>query len=276
MIKLGVYNILKVERETPQGIYLRSEDNDEVLLPNRYVPEDIFPGKEIEVFVYKDSEDRPVATTQKVFLLLGEYAMLKVVKLTKFGAFMDWGLDKNLLVPFSEQNTDMEEEKSYPVYLYLDEETQRLAGSTRLDDFFDNNQLELEIDQEVDIFIFEETSLGYKVIVNNKYNALLYHNEIFQTIAIGDTKKAYVKKIREDNKVDVSLEKGGYANIDAFSRQIMNSLENNMGFLALTDKTDADIIKDQLQMSKKNFKKAIGYLYKNKKIELKDDGIYLC
>jgi uncharacterized protein len=276
MIKLGVYNILKVERETPQGIYLSSEDNDEVLLPNRYVPEDIFPGKEIEVFVYKDSEDRPVATTQKVFLVLGEYAMLKVVKLTKFGAFMDWGLDKNLLVPFSEQNIDMEEEKSYPIYLYLDEETQRLAGSTRLDDFFDNNQLELEIDQEVDIFIFEETSLGYKVIVNNKYTALLYHNEIFQKIAIGDTKKAYVKKIREDNKVDVSLEKSGYANIDAFSRQIMNSLENNMGFLALTDKTDADIIKDQLQMSKKNFKKAIGYLYKNKKIELKDDGIYLC
>jgi predicted RNA-binding protein (virulence factor B family) len=276
MIKLGVYNILKVERETPQGIYLSSEDNDEVLLPNRYVPEDIFPGKEIEVFVYKDSEDRPVATTQKVFLLLGEYAMLKVVKLTKFGAFMDWGLDKNLLVPFSEQNIDMEEEKSYPVYLYLDEETQRLAGSTRLDDFFDNNQLELEIDQEVDIFIFEETSLGYKVIVNNKYTALLYHNEIFQKIAIGDTKKAYVKKIREDNKVDVSLEKSGYSNIDSFAQQIMQSLENNMGFLALTDKTDADIIKDELQMSKKNFKKAIGYLYKNKKIELKEDGIYLC
>jgi predicted RNA-binding protein (virulence factor B family) len=276
MIKLGVYNILKVDRETPQGIYLSSEDNDEVLLPNRYVPEDIFPGKEIEVFVYKDSEDRPVATTQKVFLLLGEYAMLKVVKLTKFGAFMDWGLDKNLLVPFSEQNIDMEEEKSYPVYLYLDEETQRLAGSTRLDDFFDNNQLELEIDQEVDIFIFEETSLGYKVIVNNKYTALLYHNEIFQKIAIGDTKKAYVKKIREDNKVDVSLEKSGYSNIDSFAQQIMQSLENNMGFLALTDKTDADIIKDELQMSKKNFKKAIGYLYKNKKIELKKDGIYLC
>jgi predicted RNA-binding protein (virulence factor B family) len=276
MIKLGVYNILKVDRETPQGIYLSSEDNDEVLLPNRYVPEDIFPGKEIEVFVYKDSEDRPVATTQKVFLLLGEYAMLKVVKLTKFGAFMDWGLDKNLLVPFSEQNIDMEEEKSYPVYLYLDEETQRLAGSTRLDDFFDNNQLELEIDQEVDIFIFEETSLGYKFIVNNKYTALLYHNEIFQKIAIGDTKKAYVKKIREDNKVDVSLEKSGYSNIDSFAQQIMQSLENNMGFLALTDKTDADIIKDELQMSKKNFKKAIGYLYKNKKIELKKDGIYLC
>lgn len=276
MIKLGVYNILKVERETPQGIYLSSEDNDEVLLPNRYVPEDIFPGKEIEVFVYKDSEDRPVATTQKVFLLLGEYAMLKVVKLTKFGAFMDWGLDKNLLVPFSEQNIDMEEEKSYPIYLYLDEETQRLAGSTRLDDFFDNNQLELEIDQEVDIFIFEETSLGYKVIVNNKYTALLYHNEIFQKITIGDSKKAYVKKIREDNKVDVSLEKSGYSNIDSFAQQIMQSLENNMGFLALTDKTDADIIKDELQMSKKNFKKAIGYLYKNKKIELKDDGIYLC
>lgn len=276
MIKLGVYNILKVERETPQGIYLSSEDNDEVLLPNRYVPEDIFPGKEIEVFVYKDSEDRPVATTQKVFLLLGEYAMLKVVKLTKFGAFMDWGLDKNLLVPFSEQNIDMEEEKSYPIYLYLDEETQRLAGSTRLDDFFDNNQLELEIDQEVDIFIFEETSLGYKVIVNNKYTALLYHNEIFQKIAIGDTKKAYVKKIREDNKVDVSLEKSGYTNIDSFAQQIMQSLENNMGFLALTDKTDAEIIKNELQMSKKNFKKAIGYLYKNKKIELKEDGIYLC
>ena len=274
MIKIGQHNTLRIKRESPHGIYLVDNEDNEVLLPNRYVPENPTPGEEIKVFIYKDSEDRIVATTQTPFIAINDYAVLKVLNQTKFGAFVDWGLEKHLLIPFSEQHCDLKEGENYLVRLYLDEESQRLAGTTRISRFLSNEDFDIPLNEKVNIVPFEETSLGFKVMINKKYLGLVYHNEIFREIIIGKPYTGYVSNIREDNKIDITLQKSGYENNDSYVQKIIDLLEKSMGFLPYTDKTDAELIKEKLEMSKKNFKKAIGKLYRNKQIIIKDDGIY--
>ena len=275
MIEIGKYNLLKAVKESPQGFYLADKQGETVLLPNRYVPEDLKIEERLQVFVYLDSEDRPVATTQEPKVHLGEFAWLEVKALTDFGAFMDWGMDKDLLVPFREQAREMKTGRSYVVYLFKDMSTGRLAGSTRIVNFLDKDNVSLEPEQEVDLLVFNRIDAGFQVIVDGLYQGILYHNEIFTQVDIGQRMKGYVKGVREDGKVDVSLQKAGYENIGPHAQKILDLLESGNGFLALTDKSAPEVIYEQAAMSKKNFKKALGALYKQKKVLLKPDGIYL-
>jgi len=225
------------------------------------------------VFVYKDSEDRLIATTLTPKILLNQFAYLKVEMVTQHGAFLDWGLEKQLFVPFREQALKMSEEKSYIVYMYLDKKTARLAASSKINHFLDNSSLTVSIGDEVDILICDSTNLGINVIINHLHKGLLYHNELFEKVKTGDTRKGYIKKIREDNKIDVQLQKQGYGNIEPNALIILEKLKANTGFLALTDESSPEMISNQLEMSKKTFKKAIGLLYKQKLIHLEKTGI---
>lgn len=274
-MKQGVFNLLKAKRKTQHGMYLVDEDDNEVLLPNKYVPENLTYGEEISVFIYKDSEDRITATTIDPHVKLGEFAMLEVVQVNQTGAFMDWGLEKDLLVPFSEQVQRMKPGYSYPVYLYLDEKTDRLVATAKIDRYIVKEDITVEENDEVDLLICNSTELGINVIINNIHKGLIYDNEIFQALNEGDRIKGYIKKIRPDKKIDVSLYKLGYSAVEPNSEKIIQTLKSNDGFLNLTDKTDPIIILAKLEMSKKVFKKAIGSLYKKRLIRIEKDGIYL-
>lgn len=275
MIKLGKYNTLTAARETANGIYLKDEKGQEVLLPNKLVPKDLELGQQLEVFVYNDSEDRPTATTQQPKIQLNQFGYLKVNEVNRFGAFLDWGLDKDLMVPFKEQAKKMEEGRWYFVYLYLDEETNRLAASAKLSRFFKNKEVDLQVGQEVDLLINFRTDLGVNVIINNRYKGLIYKNDIFQQIRPGDRCKGYIKLIRPDKKIDVTLRQEGYGKVPDGAHKIIEKLKQHDGFLALSDKSDPEEIYAQLGMSKKTFKKAIGGLYKRRMIRIEKDGVYL-
>ncbi len=275
MIEIGKNNVLKVLRHKSVGVFLGDNEGNDVLLPNKYVPEDIEVDDEIDVFIYKDSEDRIVATTLEPKIKLNEFACLQVKEVNKFGAFLDWGLEKDLLLPFSEQNTRMQKDELIVVYLFLDEKTGRLAASTRIKKYCDNEKITVEINEKVELLVFEKTELGVNVIINSLHIGLIYHNEIFQKIEIGEKLQGFVKNIREDNKIDVSIQKQGYENIEPNAKKILLELENNKGFLALNDKSDPTQIKSILEMSKKTFKRSIGSLYKQKIIRIEKDGIYL-
>ncbi len=277
MIKIGNYNKLTAFRKTEFGWYLTDEDQtEEVLLPNKFVPESIKEADEIEVFIFNDSEDRATATTQKPKIEAGGFACLQVVAVTEFGAFVDWGLDKDLLVPFSEQRRDMEESSWYIIYLYLDGITDRLVGSNKWEKFIEKEDIELEVGEEVDLLIAEGSDIGVKAIINNKYSGLIFQNEIFHDIHRGDLMTGYIKNIREDGKIDLSLQKQGYKNaISDTSQKVLNEIKYRNGHLKLTDKSPPGEIYAQLEMSKKNFKKAVGALYKQKLIRIEKDGLYL-
>jgi predicted RNA-binding protein (virulence factor B family) len=275
MLHLGIKNTLKILRGTGVGMFLGDNEDNDVLLPKKYIPDNAIVGDDIEVFIYRDSEDRVIATTLEPKIQLNEFACLQVRSVTGIGAFLDWGLEKDLFVPFREQNKKMEEGKWYVVFLYLDEETDRLVGSCKINRYFEKENINLEIGQEVDLLVFEETDMGLNVIINQKYKGLLYENEIFQRIKIGTSTKGYIKNIREDNRVDVSLQKQGYENIEPNAERILEKLKANNGFLDVTDKSDANYIMYQLEMSKKTFKKAVGALYRQRIIRIEDDGIYL-
>jgi predicted RNA-binding protein (virulence factor B family) len=216
-----------------------------------------------------------VATTLKPKIIVNQFALLKVQHSTTFGAFMDWGLSKELLVPFSEQPYALKEGESYVIYMYFDKISDRLVGSACVEHFLDNTDLSFEPGDEVDMMIYESTELGYKVIINRKHSGLIFKNEVFQPIEIGLQLKGYIKKIREDNKIDVSLYKFGYNNIASNSEKILTYLNNNKGFLNLTDNSKPELIVSQLGMSKKTFKKAVGDLYKRHIVRLDPEGIYL-
>ena len=272
---IGKKNKLLINRRTDNGFYLVDEDENEVLLPNKYIPQEAKEGDEIEVFVYKDSEDRPVATTLTPKIQRHEFAFLEVKDVNNYGAFLDWGLEKDLMVPFFEQAVKMESGKGYVVYLFLDQETDRLVATSKVEDFLEDEDVELEEGQEVDLLVFKKTDLGYKVIINNLFEGLIYHNEIFQPVQIGDALKGYIKTLREDKKIDVILQKTGYKNIiEPNSEKILNAIQQNDGFLPLNDKSSPEEIYTTLGMSKKVFKKAIGALYKQKVILIKNNGIY--
>jgi len=275
MLHLGIKNTLRILRGTGVGMFLGDEEGNDVLLPKKYVPENAIVGEDIEVFIYRDSEDRIIATNLEPKIQLNQFACLQVKSVTAIGAFLDWGLEKDLFVPFREQNKKMEEGRWYAVYLYLDEETDRLVASCKVNRYFEKENIDLLIGQEVDLLIFEETDLGLNAVINNKYKGLIYENEIFQRIKIGTRTKGFVKNLRDDNRVDLSLQKQGYANVEPNAERILEKLKANNGFLDLTDKSDSNYVMYQLEMSKKTFKKAVGALYRQKIIRIEEDGIYL-
>ena len=274
MLKIGDYNTLKVEKFVDFGLYLQS-DEGEILLPKKYVTEGTRIGDLIDVFIYKDSEDRLIATNLKPVAKVGEFAAMEVKDLSKFGAFLEWGLEKDLLVPFNEQNKKMEVGRKYVVYVLLDPKSQRVIGSSKLSDFLKKKNIELETGQEVDLMIYDQTDLGYLAVINNTYFGMIYRNEVFKKINIGDYLKGYVKQVREDDKIDLTLNKVGMDSVDDAKACIISALKSNKGFLPLNDDSTPEEIKNRLQMSKKTFKKAVGGLYKEKKVSIDTKGISL-
>ena len=275
MIKLGEDNILKVLRETSVGLFLGDEEGNDVLLPNKYVEEDFKVDDELNVFVYKDSEDRIIATTLAPKIKINQFAYLKAKASTSFGTFMDWGLEKDLLVPFRQQASEIEAGKWYVVYMYLDAETNRLVGSTRTNSFLEDENVDFQEGDEVDVLVTSISEMGISLIINNQYKGLAYTNETFKKVKPGERHFAYVKKIREDNKLDISFHKQGYKAVERNSVQILEKLTQNNGFLPLNDKSTPEEILEFLEMSKKTFKKSIGTLYKQKIIKIEDKGISL-
>ncbi len=274
MVQIGKYNTLKVVKEVDFGLYLDGgEEHGEILLPIRYVPEDTNVDDELEVFIYLDSEDRIIATTEKPFATVGEFAFLNVSSVTQVGAFLNWGLMKDLLVPFREQKMKMQEGRSYPVYIYLDDESQRIVATAKLEPVLDNIIPDYTVGQEVELFVVERTELGYKVVINNLHTGLIYHNEMFRDVKIGDRCPGYIKKVREDDKIDVNLHKQGFEKMDDLSTKVFELLKERGGYLAVSDKSAAELIYKVFGMSKKNFKKAIGGLYKQRLISIDTEGI---
>ena len=275
MIEIGKKNTLRAIRNTPQGIYLTDKSGQEVLLPNKYVPKTLQAEELLEVFVYKDSEDRLIATTLVPLIEANSLANLVVNEVNSFGAFLDMGIDKDLLVPIKEQLNPMKEGKSYWVYCYLDEVTQRLVGSSKIKRFLNNDNHNLAIGNEVDCLIFDDTPLGYLAVINHKHYGLIYHNEVYSNLRIGDTTQAFVKKVKETGEIDLSIQKIGFTHVNDQTDVILNHLKKNGGFLNLNDDSAPEEIQARLKISKKVFKKAIGILYREKKITIEEQGIRL-
>jgi uncharacterized protein len=275
MIRLGIQNKLKVNRFAPPGAYLVDEEENEVLLPNKYVPREAEEGDMIEVFVYKDSEDRIVATTLTPYVQLNGFAYLQVKEVNNIGAFIDWGLEKDLLIPFRQQKQNMRAGKSFLIYLYLDEMTDRLVATAKVEKHFEKETIDLKEMERVDLLIAEQTDLGFNVVVNNRYRGLVYENEIHRGLRPGDQIKGYVKKIRSDKKIDISLQRTGLENLESGAEKILAKLQDKDGFIALHDKSSPEEIKTLLNMSKKGFKRSVGILYKKKLISIEADGIRL-
>lgn len=273
-MEIGAYNTLKIARKTSIGLYLTNGEQD-VLLPNKYVPKMFEENEDLTVFVYLDHEQRLIATTLEPFIYKNEFAYLKVNYINQYGAFLDWGLEKDLFVPFAEQARKMEEGKYYMVYMFIDEKTNRLVGSSRLKQFLSNEHLTVSEGEEVDLIVTHITDLGINVIINEKHQGLIYKNELFEDLRTGDRIIGYIKSIRPDGKIDVSRTKIGYDKVDNFKDTILKELEYNDGFLGLHDGSHPEEIKTILGMSKKSFKQAVGALYKNRIIEIEPNGIRL-
>jgi uncharacterized protein len=273
-MQIGEYNTLEILRDTKVGLFLGDGTND-VLLPNKYVPKEFQIGDSLTVFVYLDHEERPVATTLKPYVKLNEFAHLKVNYINEFGAFLNWGMEKDLFVPFREQARPMEEGKRYLVYCFMDEKTNRLVASSKTQQFLDKEEANYANGEEVNLIISHISDAGINVIINEKHRGLAYANEVYDDIKPGLRMKGYIKQVRPDGKLDVSLRKLGVEAIEPSAQLILDELKANKGFLRLNDNSHPEDIKTVLKMSKKTFKKAIGTLYKQKQIEIKDDGIYL-
>lgn len=274
MLQIGTYHTLKIDRETKVGLFLVNEKYD-VLLPNKYVPHDYSIGDDITVFVYLDHEERPIATTLKPKITLNEFAVLKVNYTNKFGAFLDWGLEKDLFVPFKEQARVMEKDKRYVVHLYNDEQTNRLVASSKINQFLKNENVDFGKNDEVDVMVSHITELGINVIINGKFKGLAYANEVFTPVSPGYKTKAYIKTIRPDGKIDVAFQKQGFEVIDEVAENILKVIKENDGLLKLNDNSHPEEIKLILGISKKSFKKAIGSLYKQQLIDINNNGIEL-
>ena len=275
MIELGNYNTLKVLRSTSIGLFLGDDEGTEILLPNKYVPEDFEIDQEMEVFCYLDNAERPISTTLKPKVIRNGFAYLRVVEVGAYGAFMDWGLEKHLLVPFREQSQRMEEGNTYIVHCYMDEESMRLTGSSRVDKFLSNENVAYEQNDEVDLLVHRKTPLGWEVIVDNRYKGLIFDSDIFKPVNVGDYLKGFIKNVRDDKKLDISLQPIGSKMLEPTAKTILDKLVQNDGFLPLHDKSSPDEIMNILHMSKKAFKKGAGILYRQRKINIQEDGIYL-
>ena len=275
MIKQGQYNTVKWVSDTVKGCVLADADDDRIFLPDTEIEGQLVNDKEYRVFAYKNNKGDLTASLKTATIIANEVAYLQVVGNSNFGSFLHWGIPKDLLVPFNEQYVPMEEDGWYLVYCYLDEQTNRLAASSKLDHFLDHHKDEFKTGDRVEIFISNETDLGVNVIVNHKYNGLLFRNEIFKDLHYGDKMEAFVKNIREDGKLDISLQQSRYNNIDPNAEVILTRLKADGGFLALTDKSDPQDIYDNLEMSKKAFKRALGSLYRKRLVRIEEGGIYL-
>lgn len=273
-LQLGQFNKLEVIKELDFGLYLDGYDGEEILIPRVYVPEGTQIGQFLDVFIYRDSEDRIIATTLKPYAVVGDFAYLQVKDVSKLGVFLDWGLMKDLFVPFGEQHSKMALGRSYLVYIYIDEQTERIVASAKLDKFLETDITELNEGQEVDLIPYEYTDLGIKALINKRHIGVIYKSEIFKDVPLGELTKGFIKKIRHDDKIDLSIVKQGFDRIDNLKSEIYSLLIASEGFLPYTDKSDAEVIYKNLQMSKKDFKKAIGGLYRDGKINLQMDGIY--
>lgn len=276
MIEIGKYNTLKVVKSVSFGVYLDGGEGLEILLPLRYVPMDTKPGDEIEVFIYHDNEGRLIATTARPYAIVGEFQFMEVKDVNDAGAFLDWGIMKDLLVPFREQRIPMKEGKWYLVYVRLDPVTKRIMASSRVDKFLDNTPPLYEYNEEVNLLVTDQTDLGYKVIINNQHWGLLYYDEVFQRLERGERLKGYIKEVREDDKIDVSLRPLGYQKVEGIADTVLKTLKQKGGYIAVHDKSDPDLIYSLFHCSKKAFKQAIGSLYKQRLIKLEDKGIRLC
>ena len=276
MIHIGDYNKLIILRDTEPGLFLGDSEDQEVLLPNRYVPENFEIGEQIDVFVYLDNEERLVAVTDHPYIKKGEFALLRCNSVNDIGAFLDWGLVKELFCPFREQAFPMKIGGWYLVFCYLDETSDRLVASSKTNRFLDNKELSVEAFDEVDLIVSHPSDLGMNVIVNKMHLGLIFNQDLFKDISVGDKLKGIVKKIRPGNKLDITLDKIGYRNIEPNAQLILEYLLNDEnGFIKLTDKSSPEAIKSILQMSKKSFKKAVCTLYKQRRIRIEIDGIYL-
>ena len=275
MVEIGKYNTLKIVKDLDFGVYLDGGDDLEILLPARYVPRNVKPGDEVEVFIYHDNEGRIIATTAKPLAVVGEFQWMECKSVNDMGAFLEWGLMKDLLVPFREQKMPMREGKWYLVYVHLDHVTKRIVASARVDKFLDNVPPVYEFNQEVDLLVADETEIGYKVIINNLHWGLVYHNEIYRRLERGEHLKGYIKEVREDEKIDVSLTRLGYEKVEGIAGIILDALKVQNGFLPVHDKSPAEEIYSLFGCSKKSFKQAIGALYKKKLISIEPTGIRL-
>ncbi|TCI01791.1 GntR family transcriptional regulator [Corallincola luteus] len=273
--ELGRYNRLKVIKRVDFGVYLETRTLGEVLLPAKYLERDIKVGDQVNVFIYLDSEDAPVATTEKPKAQVDEFAFLKVVDAGRHGAFLDWGLQKDLLVPFSEQRETMEVGKSYLVRIFIDDITHRIAASSKVDRFLDRWPAQYEHGQEVTLTIANQTELGYKAIVNHNHWGVIYANEVFRRLHYGSTIKGFVRKVREDGKIDLMLQKSSQAQVSGLEGDVLERLKNAGGYLAASDKSSPETIKRMFGVSKRVFKQTIGSLYKQKKITIEEQGIRL-
>jgi uncharacterized protein len=274
-IEIGKFNLLTVKEVRSAKVVMASDEGEEVIINKKNLSKEPERGDELNVFVYTDQEGNLTGTTSKPYAEVGEFAFMRVLEETTIGAFMDWGIEKDLYVPFSQQRDKMKQGFNYLIYVHFDEETGRIIGSSKVSQFIDNEAPKLKEGDEVNILICDQTDLGTKVIVENKYWGLLYRNEIFQKLKKGERTRGYIKKIREEGKLDVSLQEQGYDEIFSATLKLLKKLKEEGGFLPLTDKTEPVEIYKSVQMSKKVFKKAVGALYKEKKIALVENGIKL-
>ena len=272
-IELGKYNTLEVVKEVAFGMYLDGGEEGEILLPSRYVPQDCKVGDKLNVFIYLDNEERLVATTLTPLVQVGQFACLEVAWINQYGAFLNWGLMKDLFVPFREQKMKMQVGKKYVVHAHLDDESYRIVASAKVDRYLSKEKAAYESGQEVDILIWQKTDLGFKAIINDEYSGLRYESEIVQPLHTGMRMKAYVKQVREDGKIDLLLQKPGQAKVEDFSATLLDYIREQGGRIALNDKSPAEEIYATFGVSKKTFKKAVGDLYKKHLVVLEEDGI---
>lgn len=274
-MNIGEYSVFKIDRFTSVGAFLENEQGEEVLLPNKYLEDSYEEGSEVTVFLYRDSEDRPVATTEIPFVTLNENAFLIVKDVTPIGAFLDWGLEKDLFVPFKEQQAKMVVGGEYLIRLIKDDKTDRLLGTTKINRYLSDDVKDLAVGDEIDLFIGEISDLGREVIVNDIYKGMIFKDHLVRPLKTGEKTKGYVEFIRQDGKIDVSLVPVGLEKFDHFSQTVLDYLNAHDGVMEITDKSHPDLIRQELGLSKKAFKKAVGNLYKNRKIKLLDSQIEL-
>ena len=275
MVSIGKFNTLRIVKFVPFGVYLDGEDLGEILLPSKDVPKQCHVDDLLKVFLYVDSEDRPIATTRRPYATVGQVAFLKVSEVNRTGIFLNWGLPKDLLVPFAEQQHRMKKGQSYLVFVYLDEQSQRIVASAKLEKFLDTQPFTIKEDEQVELLIGDRTDLGYKVVINDSHWGLLFETEVFQPLRKGQRVSGYIQKIRPDGKIDCGLHRPGYDKVQDMSWKILEALQNHNGFLPMTDKSSPEEIYAVFGVSKKTFKKAIGALYKRKMIVLEEKGISL-
>lgn len=274
MIEVGVYNTLKVSRKVEFGFYL-DDGKEGILLPKRFAPADLRTGDEIKVFIYHDSDNRLVATTQEPKGIVGDVVKLKCVSTTEHGAFLDWGLMKDIFVPKSQQLARMQKGGEYLVKIYIDAQTGRVAATEKVERQISNEELTVAEAEEVDLYVQRKSDLGFVMIINGKHTGLLHANEVYRDVHVGDRLKGFVKTIRPDNKIDIVLDKPGYSKVEGEAEKILRLLKENNGFLPYHDKSEPEDIYRFFAMSKKTFKMTLGALYKQKRISIDSEGISL-